>query len=107
MTSLHRVDGLSLRDKELIHREEACVGAAAPLHRNMRVVDASYQDAFSAFGSGGYPGMSIWWKTPQQTQNALEILYSLSGLGMPLDPLGGAGKHCRPEGQLNWLAEPR
>lgn len=40
----------------------------------------------------GFPGMSRWEETSGQTQNSLQEIYLLTGLGTPWGPPGGAGE---------------
>lgn len=45
----------------------------------------------------GFPGTSNWEETLESTQNLWRGLHISSGLGMPWDSTGGAGKHLGEE----------
>jgi len=91
MSFLHRVAGLSLRDRVRISgiRRELGVQSA-------EVVWAS--DSDTSFR--GFPGKSNWKETPGKTQDTLEGLNLQTGLGTPRDRPEWAGKCCGWEGSL-------
>ena len=72
---------------------EAQSRAAAPPRReeSVEVVQASGQDASWMSPWGGVSGMPIWEETRGQTQDTLERLYLLAGLGTSRCPPGGVG----------------
>jgi len=85
MSFLHKVAGLSLRDRV----------RSSDIRRELRVeplLPGASPERFSGHVRlGGDPG---------KTQNPLEGLYISSGLGTPQDPSGGTGECGWGEGSL-------
>ncbi len=61
---------------------------------------ASVPDASWTPSWGGVPGASHWEETTGKTQDTLEGLCLLIGLGTPRYPPGGAGGSVQGEGSL-------
>ncbi|KAK3514973.1 hypothetical protein QTP70_000742 [Hemibagrus guttatus] len=86
MSFLRRVAGRSLRDRvELCHTRGARSRAAAPPHRKgaVEVAWASVSDASRTSPWRGVPGMPHREEAPGKTQDTLERLCLLAGLGTP------------------------
>lgn len=67
------------------------------------MVLASGQDASCTPPWGGAPGMSVWDRTPGQTQDTLERSYLSASPGTPQDPPSGAAGGGQGEKSLGLL----